>query len=164
MNGLISPFFEGRSWVAVSVLSAVALSVAVSPRNAKAADLDYPPYGSIRDDYQESPPRYDRRARYERGCESGEDIRDDLRARGWRDFHDAERRGDMVILDARRRSGRLFRLRIDRCTGEVIAAYRIRPVRRAYLREFRFRDWERDESYWRRSHVRREYRDYDRNW
>ncbi|MCB1527290.1 MAG: hypothetical protein KDJ45_06280 [Hyphomicrobiaceae bacterium] len=164
MNGLILPFVKPRGWLAVSVLTAVALSVAVAPRIAKAADLDYPPYGSTKDDYREPPPRFDRGARYEGGCAPGEIIRDDLRARGWRDFHDAERRGDVVVMDARRGSGRLFRLRIDRCTGEVLAAHRIRPLRRAYLREFHFRDWDRGDRHWRRAHVHDRHWNRDRNW
>jgi hypothetical protein len=45
-----------------------------------------------------------------------------LRADGWYDFGDFLARGDVVLMHARRPSGRLFDLTIDTCSGEVIAA------------------------------------------
>lgn len=52
-------------------------------------------------------------------------VRDRLLAEGWGDFRDFEPRGRVVLVQARRPSGRLFDLTIDRCSGEVVDA---RPV------------------------------------
>ncbi len=49
-------------------------------------------------------------------------ARDRLRAAGWRGFHAVEPRDDVVLVKARRPSGRLFDLTIDRCSGEVVDA------------------------------------------
>jgi hypothetical protein len=49
-------------------------------------------------------------------------ARDRLRAAGWRGFYAVEPRDDVVLVKARRPSGRLFDLTIDRCSGEVVDA------------------------------------------
>jgi hypothetical protein len=72
-------------------------------------ELD-PPYDSSR-----------RRADYD-GCVPRHLARDRLRADGWGDFHDLEPRGRVVLVQARRPSGRRFDLTIDRCSGEIIEA------------------------------------------
>jgi hypothetical protein len=72
---------------------------------------------------------YRPRVRYEDDCVPRRIARARLREDGWRDFHDFERRGDVVLVRARRRSGRLFDLTIDRCSGEVVDARRLRGRR-----------------------------------
>ena len=54
-----------------------------------------------------------------------EAVRDRLLSEGWGDFRAFEPRGRVVMVQARRPSGRLFDLTIDRCSGEVVDA---RPV------------------------------------
>ena len=49
-------------------------------------------------------------------------VRDRLHADGWGDFHDLEPRGSVVRIEARRPSGRLFDLTIERCSGEILDA------------------------------------------
>lgn len=56
------------------------------------------------------------------GCVPRAEIRHALKAHGWYDFHDVELRGEIALLRARRHSGRLFDLRVDRCTGEIVSA------------------------------------------
>ena len=50
-------------------------------------------------------------------------------ARGWHDFHDGNVQGDIATVHARRPSGRLFALAIDRCTGEIVSAEPLEPRR-----------------------------------
>jgi hypothetical protein len=69
-----------------------------------------PPYGSVR-----------RRAGYD-SCVPRHVARERLHADGWGDFHDFERKGHVVLVQARRPSGRQFDLVIDRCSGEIIEA------------------------------------------
>jgi hypothetical protein len=87
-----------------------------------------------RDDYRPYPPRYaeappphiysyrpDVYGRH--GCASREEVRQDLFRQGWRDLRDAEvaDRGTAFVR-ARRPDGRPFELKVDRCSGEVLAA------------------------------------------
>jgi hypothetical protein len=109
--------------------SAVAASLFALAAPALAADLY--------EDYGEGPPRYERYAappaefeppyppRYADRCVPHEVVRDRLLSEGWGDFRDFEPRGRVVLVQARRPSGRLFDLTIDRCSGEVVDA---RPV------------------------------------
>ncbi len=103
---------------------------------AQAADLYEPPYeeygegppprddryAGVPDDFE---PPYPPRAYAERGCVPRELARDRLRAAGWRGFHGVEPRDGVVLVKARRPSGRLFELTVDRCSGEVVDA---RPI------------------------------------
>jgi hypothetical protein len=88
------------------------------------------------DAYRRDEPRYERyappedfepayeparRADYD-ACVPREVARDRLQADGWGDFRDFERRGRVVLVQARRPSGRRFDLTIDRCSGEIIEA------------------------------------------
>ena len=114
-----------------------------------------PPYrsrGSSKDDgYLEpmpAPPRFaPPRPRYaERPgeCLTRHEIRTRLRDDGFSDFHDIEPRGRSVLVTARRPSGHLFDLEVDRCTGDILSARRLEsdrgrpyayeppPVRRYY--------------------------------
>jgi len=89
--------------------------------------------GSIKDGYPVPvpPPRYSE-ARPERyACLDRVEIRRRLRHDGWRDMRPLDRDGPLVDIRARRvESGRAFLLRVDRCSGDVVAA---RPH---YLRAF----------------------------
>jgi hypothetical protein len=64
----------------------------------------------------------DPRGRYADHCVPREVIKDRLIREGWHDFHDRDAQGDLISIRARRPSGRLFSLAIDRCTGEIVAA------------------------------------------
>lgn len=85
--------------------------------------------GSTKDgDYlppMERPPRYSepryehRRDRY--ACAPRWEVRRRLQADGWRNFERLAVRPRVVILRAERPNGRAFDLKLDRCTGEVLA-------------------------------------------
>jgi hypothetical protein len=49
-----------------------------------------------------------------------EQIKYRLKDQGWHDFRDAEIRGEVATLIARRPSGRPFELTLDRCSGEIV--------------------------------------------
>ncbi len=108
--------------------------------------------GSIKDGYPVPmpPPRYSERAperyvpaRPERyACLDRWQIRQQLRRDGWVDIRPMGGDGEVVSIRARRfDSGRVFQLRVDRCSGSVLAA---RPQ---YLRTFAYRDWRWDRGY-----------------
>lgn len=69
-----------------------------------------------------APPPYRHDGRYAGECVPRDAIRLRLESRGWHDFHDAQPMGNVVHIRARRPSGRLFDLTLDRCSGEVLAA------------------------------------------
>jgi len=73
------------------------------------------------------PPRYSDAPRFIEGpsCLSRHEVHERLIASGWGDFSDIEIRERVAYVKARRPSGRLFDLTVDRCTGGVVAA---RPV------------------------------------
>lgn len=76
--------------------------------------------------YAERPPvrveRYERE-RYTAACLDRWEIRRELRREGWRDIRPLGGDGGIVHVRARRSgSGRPFDLRVDRCSGEVLAA------------------------------------------
>jgi hypothetical protein len=95
------------------------------------------------DRYRE-PRRYsysDPRAPYGQGCVPREAIKHRLMSEGWHDFHDGELQGNLATVHARRPSGRLFRLTVDRCSGDVVTA---RPLEgRPYAYGPPMRRWER---------------------
>jgi hypothetical protein len=62
-------------------------------------------------------------------CLPREVIKNKLIHHGWGDFHDGDLRGDVAVVHARRPSGRLFLLKIDRCSGDVLSA---RPLEGGY--------------------------------
>lgn len=131
-------------------------TLAGQPAPATAADLDYPPslkdepydrYGD-RPEYEE---RYrETRARVHDDCVPREVVRRRLHADGWSDFEVPEPRGAYVVVDARRPNGRLFSLRIDRCSGEVVLARPLDPPRRfeRWAARDEWRDW--GGRHWRR--------------
>ncbi len=123
------------AYVRFAAASALAASLALFALPAVAADLYEPPhegygegppppdrYAAVPDDFEPPypPPEYG-----ERGCIPREVARDRLRDAGWRGFHDVEPHERVVRVKARRPSGRLFDLTIDRCSGEVVDA---RPI------------------------------------
>lgn len=108
-------------------------------------DRDYDRYADPRDRYADPRDRYDRYDddRTAAGCLPREEIRRRLVNDGWRDFRDLELRGDVARIRARRPSGDLYALRVERCTGEIVAseliergagpfAYDDRPTRPYY--------------------------------
>lgn len=76
------------------------------------------------DRYDRRDPAFDRYDddRVAAGCLPREEIRRRLVNEGWREFRDLELRGDVARIRARRPSGDLYALRIDRCSGEVVAS------------------------------------------
>ena len=84
-------------------------------------DEDYREPRRFAERYEAPLPRYAPR------CLPPEAIRDRLVHQGWFDLHDAEFRGDVAVVHARRGSGRPFALTIDRCSGALIAARPIEP-------------------------------------
>jgi hypothetical protein len=85
------------------------------PRERIYRDDDGPDYAGPRR-YSYGDPAYGRR------CVPRELVKDRLHHEGWRDFHDGEARGDIATVRARRPSGRLFELTLDRCSGEIVRA------------------------------------------
>lgn len=80
-------------------------------------------YDKYGDDKYEDDGRYDRGDRYGKDrCVPRHIIRRDLKAAGWGDFHGLEVRHNVILLQARRPSGRLFDLKVDRCTGDIVHA------------------------------------------
>jgi hypothetical protein len=58
-------------------------------------------------------------------CARSEQVRQRLVDTGWRDFQDGHQQGEMVVMKARRPSGRLFELTLHRCSGQVVE---VRPM------------------------------------
>lgn len=101
-------------------------------RYARSREAFEPPYRpSLKDDDTDVAPHARRRGawRYGARCVSRDVARDRLLAEGWGDFHDLELRDDVVLVRARRQSGRLFDLTIDRCSGRIVDARRVRSRR-----------------------------------
>ncbi len=108
-----------------------------------------PPRGSIKDGYPVPmpPPRYGDRGPPERAeryaCLDRWQIKRRLRHDGWAGIWPMGGDGAIVQVRARRiESGRPFLLRVDRCSGEVVAA---RPE---YLRSFAFSERRFPERRW----------------
>jgi len=99
--------------LAAGAIAAMSMAAA-SP--LAAADLDYPDYS-----YSETE-RYSRTTRYDdgAGCLPRHAIRQRLRDDGWRDIEKIDVRGDSVIVTAERPNGKLYDLKVDRCSGEII--------------------------------------------
>ncbi|MFN3743740.1 MAG: hypothetical protein ACK4TL_03450 [Hyphomicrobiaceae bacterium] len=84
------------------------------------------------DDYEEKrlvPRRaYRYSDRYAFDCTPRHVIRDRLFRQGWQDFEEIDVRRDVTIVVARRPNGLPYRLKIDRCTGDVVSARPLAPV------------------------------------
>jgi hypothetical protein len=68
---------------------------------------------------------YAPRPHYRPGCAPREVIQERLLSQGWRDFRDAEERGEFATIIARRPNGRPFALTLERCSGEIV---NVRPL------------------------------------
>ena len=82
--------------------------------------------------YYDGPRRYshvDPRRPYAGHCVPRELVKEQLLRQGWHDFHDGNVQGGIATVHARRPSGRLFALAIDRCTGEIVSAEPLEPRR-----------------------------------
>jgi hypothetical protein len=68
-------------------------------------------------------------APYRSNCVPKDEVKYELQREGWTDFHDAQViDGHTAIVRARRdRNGRMFELKVDRCTGEVVSARPLEP-------------------------------------
>ena len=93
---------------------------------------DYPYRGSLKDGFVPPPPRFaDRSYGRDGNCLARWQVRSRLRDEGWVDLQPLDRYRDTTVLRARRaESGRVFTLRVDRCSGTIVDA---RPH---YLRAF----------------------------
>jgi hypothetical protein len=89
-------------------------------RDARDFEPPYRPRTALRDERYEPP--YDTGNRFANGCVPHLLVRDRLREAGWSDFRDLEPRGGVVLVEARRPSGRPFELTIDRCSGAIVEA------------------------------------------
>lgn len=104
------------------------------------ADEDYPvPSANVDDSYIEPDqhpseayfdesqgyrPTYKRHKRRHAGeCLSRRGLRANLINQGWRDLRGIAADPDVIGLTASRRNGLVYRLKLDRCTGVIIAAY-----------------------------------------
>jgi hypothetical protein len=96
-----------------------------------------PPYAKKYDDEdEEGPPsrKYGDLPPYKGSCVRSEQVRDRLTSLGWRDFHSGKAISQSAVrLRARRPSGRLFELRLDRCSGRILEA---RPLELSPLRPY----------------------------
>ncbi len=69
--------------------------------------------------------RRTRRAYEQPECVPRREIRRELVRDGWTDFHDLEVRDGFAFITARRPRGQLYRLKVDRCDGEIVQARRL---------------------------------------
>lgn len=69
--------------------------------------------------------RRTRREFAEPECVHRREIRRELVRDGWSDFQDLEIRDGFAFVTARRPRGQFYRLKVDRCDGEVVHAKRI---------------------------------------
>lgn len=91
-------------------------------------------YADVDDDYDDKrlapPPRVygyaDRFAAYD--CTPRHVIRDRLYRQGWNDFQEIDLRPGVAIVEARRPNGMPYRLKIDRCSGNVVSARPLAPA------------------------------------
>ena len=82
--------------------------------------------------YSERPLRYER---YDYRCTPRRLIRKRLARQGWCDFAPVRMRPHVAIVDARR-DGRSYRLRIDRCSGQILRARVLNRHRHRHFRRF----------------------------
>lgn len=105
------------------------------PPQAKKYSYEYgPPHGKKYQDDDDGPPssKYSDLPPHKGSCVRSEHVRDRLTGMGWRDFHSGKAVSPTTVtLRARRPSGRLFELRLDRCSGEILVArpLELRPLR-----------------------------------
>lgn len=82
------------------------------------------------DDKRLAPPArvYGYQDRFAYDCTPRHVIRDRLYRQGWQDFREIDVRREVVVVEARRPNGLPYRLRIDRCSGDVVSAHPLAPV------------------------------------
>lgn len=90
------------------------------------------------DRYQGDRHQGDRRSRV--ACLPHDEIRDRLRDQGWHSFQDPEVVGDVGHIRARRPSGRMFELTIDRCSGQILNSQPLEGRRADIPPDWRYRD------------------------
>jgi hypothetical protein len=61
-------------------------------------------------------------------CAPRAEIRDRLLREGWHSFEELDIRHRVAIVEARRPNGLPYRLKIDRCSGDVVSAEPLAPV------------------------------------
>ncbi len=61
-------------------------------------------------------------------CAPRAEIRDRLLRDGWYDFEELDVRNRVAVVTARRPNGLPYRLKIDRCSGDVVSAHPLAPV------------------------------------
>lgn len=61
-------------------------------------------------------------------CAPRAEIRDRLLREGWHDFEEIDVRHRVAIVEARRPNGLPYRLKIDRCSGDIVSARPLAPV------------------------------------
>lgn len=66
------------------------------------------------------------------GCRSKDEISYNLERDGWRDFHDPRVIDQGSAFVKARRYGRMFQIKIDRCSGDIIGARPLDPPRGPY--------------------------------
>lgn len=105
-----------------------------------AADLDYPDYSYSETERYSRTTHYDDRA----GCLPRHAIRQRLRDDGWRDIDKIDVRGDTVVVTAERPNGKLYDLKVDRCSGDIVDSRVSREEVYGEYRPARYRDHYRD--------------------
>ena len=100
------------------------------------------PPGPRRYSYAEPPAAYAER------CLPRQVVKERLLRAGWHDFHDGNVQGDIATVRARRPSGRLFDLAIDRCSGEIVNAQPLEPRYGPYAYGPPPRRWDRPYYYY----------------
>ena len=77
--------------------------------------------------------RGDHRNHYAHGrCLKRKQIRRRLNRRGWFGFHDLRTRRGAFVVNAWRRNGHEYKLRVERCTGEILRAKHVGRDHRRY--------------------------------
>ena len=61
-------------------------------------------------------------------CAPRAEIRDRLLREGWHDFDEIDVRSRVAVVEARRPNGLQYRLKIDRCSGDIVSARPLAPV------------------------------------
>lgn len=84
-----------------------------------------PSYGPR--NYADAYPARPRAYAYGPACLGKDEVRYQLERDGWRDFHAARILDQGVALVRARRHGRLFELKVDRCSGDVVMAQPLEP-------------------------------------
>lgn len=66
--------------------------------------------------------------RFANDCTPRHVIRDRLYREGWNDFAEIDVRPGVAVVEARRPNGLAYRLKIDRCSGEIVTSRPLAPV------------------------------------